>query len=275
MAFELPEVIKISGQLNLALNSKVLKKVHLSDKVDSLIKDGFLNLHKVDISNMAVESVYPKGKCIFIKLKPNMLLLLGLETTGKLLYHKNESSLPDKYHVKFEFDDGSYLTEHVVGWGWAKAVQEDKLHLEKYPGELGISPLDDKFSLEILNSILDELANKQIKFVILQQDRIAGIGNGYLQDILFHAKIHPKRKAGDLNPIERKILYKSILDVMTKATEQGGCDTEFDLFSEPGSYVRLMDRRIKDQPCPTCKTHIVKINVGGSSCYVCPNCQKS
>jgi formamidopyrimidine-DNA glycosylase len=273
MAMDLPEVLRIAPQMDKVLQGRTIVAIHLSDKCASLIRQGFTNLHKVDLTGKTISSVTPRGKWMFLKLEPDLLLLFALETGGKLLYHPDGTSLPKKFHVRIEFDDGSFLTEQIVGWGWAKAVREDELELERYPGRIGVSPVDSEtFTPQRFSEILDRHAQKALKSVLLRDEEIAGIGNGYLQDILFKAKVHPKRKAGSLDEEERMTLYAHIVQTMNEAVRLGGRDTEYDLYDSPGSYRVILDKRMRGEPCPECGT-IEKLNVLGSTCYVCPSCQ--
>ena len=123
------------------------------------------------------------------------------------------------------------------------------------------------------------IAEERPKFMFLNEDldayegNVCGIGNGYLQDILFRAKLSPKRKVPDISPDERMRLRGAIAETMTEAIEKGGRDTERDLYGRPGRYVPILDRRAVDTPCPDCGTPIEKMSYLGGSCYVCPSCQ--
>lgn len=275
MAIELPEAVNLAKQMNHELSGKTIKHMHLTDDCASLIGQGFVNLDKKDLDSHKIVSVSSKGKWIFIKLEPPTYLLFALETGGKILYHKSGESLPDKFHVKLDFGDDTFLTVRILGWGFAKALTEDELEATKYPGKLGLSPIDDsEFTLESFSGILDEGGANIIKKVLLDQWKIAGIGNGYCQDILFRARVHPKRKANDLNARERKTLYSTIKDVLNEAVRLGGSDSERDLYDHQGGYRRLMGEGTKGKPCPKCRTPVEKISLLGSSCYICPSCQK-
>lgn len=274
MAVELPEALKLATQMNDELVGKTIARVHLRD-CDSLVRQGFVNLHEVDVANKTISSVAAKGKWILVKLEPDMYLLCALETGGKILYHPDEASSPDKYNVRFDFADGSFLTERIVGWGWAKAVREDELESHRYPGKIGVSPVDSEaFSFQRFCDIFDGYGKKAVKYILLRHEEIAGIGNGYLQDILFRAKVHPKRKAGEMSEEERMLLYTAIVETLNEAVRLGGRDTEYDLFGNPGGYRAMLGKHMKRQPCPECGTLIEKLSVLGSSCYVCPSCQK-
>jgi formamidopyrimidine-DNA glycosylase len=77
----------------------------------------------------------------------------------------------------------------------------------------------------------------------------------------------------DLSADEKVALYNSIQDVMQRAVDLGGRDTERDILDQPGGYHKILDSRSVGKPCPNCGTHIEKIQFLGGACYLCPNCQ--
>jgi formamidopyrimidine-DNA glycosylase len=273
MAFELPEAFTVAHQMDGEIKGKTIARLQLSEASASLIRQGFINLDKVDLADRTVVSVISQGKWIFINLQPEFFLLFALETGGKLLYYPEATSIPTKYHVKLEFMDGSCVIEAITGWGWAKAFNPQELALQRYPGRLGPSPDSAQFTFPYFCQVLDTSPKKNVKFILIQQNQIAGLGNGYLQDILFKAKIHPARKASETSDQERLNLYRAIREVIGEAIRLGGSQFEVDLFNHPGGYHRLMGEHMKDQPCPACNTIIQKITVLGTSSYICPECQ--
>ena len=106
------------------------------------------------------------------------------------------------------------------------------------------------------------------------EQRVPGLGNGILQDILFEAGIHPKRKLNTFSMKEKRALYHGSLAVIKAMAEQNGRDTEKDLFGNPGGYGTAMSRKTVGQPCPKCGDLIRKEAYMGGSIYYCPSCQK-
>ena len=275
MAFELPEACIIARQMDAVLSGRYLLEAKLSPACASLVRQGFINLAEYDLAGRKVDSVFSKGKWIFTKFEPDLYFLVALESGGKILYHREKGEAPSKFHVWLEFEGGSVLTIWILGWGFAKAAWGEELDTLAYPGKLGLSPLDtQEFTDSAFVTILERNAGKTLKAVLMDQRQIAGIGNGYNQEILFHARLHPKRKAGSLTDKERLTLYHVIVSTLQQAVQKGGSDREVDLYGAPGGYHRLMGGQMKGQPCPTCATQIEKINVAGGSVYICPVCQK-
>jgi formamidopyrimidine-DNA glycosylase len=95
-----------------------------------------------------------------------------------------------------------------------------------------------------------------------------------LQDILWNARIHPKRKMGELTNSELKAMFHSVRDTLMEMTVKGGRDTERDLFGCLGGYHSVLSKNTADHPCPACGALIQKEAYLGGSVYYCPGCQK-
>ncbi|MDY6964727.1 MAG: zinc finger domain-containing protein [Halobacteriota archaeon] len=106
------------------------------------------------------------------------------------------------------------------------------------------------------------------------QSEISGLGDAYINDILYEAKIHPKKKVSELKDDEKKDLYDATIKIIKSAIKGAGSSDEYDLFGKPGNYKRIMDKDSVGTKCKRCVAEIVKTNVLGSSAYTCPNCQK-
>lgn len=275
MAFELPEAVYLSRQLNEVLSGRRIIHVHTRPACESLIRQGFVNLDEFSLERKAIDHVFSQGKWIFFRLRPDLNLMVALETGGKFSYYHFSDTIPDRFHIRLDFDDDTILVIQILGWGFAKVARDRNLASLTYPGKLGISPIDpNEFTYNAFCRILDLWEKKIIKDVITDQRSIAGIGNGYLQDILFSAKIHPKRKTGELIEKERKTLFTIIPSILNEAIQLGGSEFEYDLYGQPGGYQRKMSGQMNGKPCPKCDTLIEKITVSGATCYICPSCQK-
>jgi formamidopyrimidine-DNA glycosylase len=273
MGFELPEILKLSKQMEDILIGKKINNILLTDYSRSIIKQGMSNLDKRqnDILNSTIKKITSKGKWIFLEFENDNFLMFG-EIIGKFLYFKKEQSLPQKFHVLFEFDDGIRMTFQSSLYAFLIVATDEEKQSHKYAGNIGPSPNEMKFGLDYFNSILTQNEKKPIKAVLNTQDQISGLGNTYINDILFDAQIHPKRKVSNLTQSERDIIYNSIIKITSTAIELGGSADEYDLYGNPGKYSRIMDKN--SFICRKCGEKIVKENVLGSSSYYCPKCQK-
>jgi formamidopyrimidine-DNA glycosylase len=197
------------------------------------------------------------------------------EIGGRLLYHPTAGVLPKKYHLRWDFTDGTALSFVLQMWGFVQLLEcsEFEMHPHK---ETGIPPLSSEFTFERFDQLLEEYPDKTkkgVKGFLVTSQHINGIGNGYCQDILFRARLHPTRKIPGVTSDERHHLYDAIQETMEKAIAQGGREDERDLYGRPGGYVRLMGNQTADTPCPECGTAIQKIAYLGGACYLCPTCQ--
>ena len=273
MGLEIPEILTISEQMKENLLDKEITNIILTKHSESTIKQGMSNLdnRNKDILNSKIKRITSKGKWIFLEFKNGSILMFG-EIIGKFLYIKKDLPLPPKYHVSFQFDDGSIVTLNLFLYAFivVATLEEKKVH--RYAGNIGISPNESEFTLDYFLHVLSNNENKSIKAALNLQEEMSGLGNAYINDILYMAKIHPKRKVSDLKEIERNNLYDSIIKTINSAIELGGSSDEYDLYGNLGKYVRLMGKNTNE--CKLCGNKILKENILGSSSYFCPVCQK-
>jgi formamidopyrimidine-DNA glycosylase len=142
-------------------------------------------------------------------------------------------------------------------------------------GKLGTSPIDKEFTVEKFASLLSGRRGA-IKSFLLNQENVAGIGNVYVQDILFKARLHPLRMTQTLTESEIEALHRSICEALNQSIRLGGLKYERDLHGRYGKYgpEHFLVAYKTDKPCPVCKTVIVKIRTGSTASYICPKCQK-
>lgn len=193
-----------------------------------------------------------------------------------LIYHDKDTKKPLKHQLLMEFDDGSFLSASVQMYGalWCfKKGEFDNIYYlvaKEKP-----SPLSDEFNYDYFRSILSAKGTEKLsaKALLATEQRIPGLGNGMLQDILFNAGIHPKRKASTLSEDDKGRLFQSIKSTLSEMISKGGRDTEKDLFGNYGGYPTILSKYTVDKPCPVCKTIIVKEAYLGGSIYYCSGCQ--
>ncbi|HKM33660.1 MAG TPA: endonuclease VIII, partial [Lachnospiraceae bacterium] len=111
------------------------------------------------------------------------------------------------------------------------------------------------------------------KAFLATEQRIPGLGNGVLQDILLEANLHPKRKMNTLTDAEIQNLYHIVVSVLADMTKAGGRDTEKDLFGMHGGYRTKLSRNTLGGYCPNCGGPIQKMAYMGGAVYICENCQ--
>ncbi|MDY6964726.1 MAG: DNA-formamidopyrimidine glycosylase family protein [Halobacteriota archaeon] len=147
MGLELPEIQNLAEQMKPTLKGKTITEITISDRSASLIKQGMCNLdeRKDEIIASKIKGVNTKGKWIFLEFDNGKLLLLG-EIIGKFLYQEDPSEIPEKYHLLFDFDDGTSLTFQSSLYAFLEVAEKDELSIHRYAGNLGPSPVDNEFT---------------------------------------------------------------------------------------------------------------------------------
>jgi formamidopyrimidine-DNA glycosylase len=137
------------------------------------------------------------------------------------------------------------------------------------------SPITDEFTKDYFLSLIEDgaMQKKSIKAFLATEQRIPGLGNGVLQDILYNAKIFPKRKVETLSDDEKGNLYLAIKSTLSEMIKKGGRDTEKDLYGNQGGYKTKVSKLTVGKPCPFCGEIIEKKSYMGGSIYYCIGCQ--
>jgi formamidopyrimidine-DNA glycosylase len=135
--------------------------------------------------------------------------------------------------------------------------------------------LDERFDRAYFNTLFNEETPKlSAKAFLATEQRIPGLGNGVLQDILWTARIHPRRKMAELKEADIERMFKAVKAVLKEMVARGGRDTETDLFGNPGRYTTVLSKNTVGKPCPACGTAIQKEAYLGGSIYYCAKCQE-
>jgi formamidopyrimidine-DNA glycosylase len=214
-----------------------------------------------------------RGKWVFVDLRDDTALLLNLGMGGDALYHAPGEALPEKYQVAFHFEGGSALSLRFWWFGYVHAVPASELGSHKMTASLGLDPLSKKeFTLEAFRGLLHGRRGA-LKQLLLDQNRIAGIGNVYIQDSLFLAGLHPSRPIPSLSEDEVERLHAAIVRHLTDTAALGGLRWEKDLFGKPGRFEQFLVGYQEGKPCPSCGTTVEKIKTGSTASYICPRCQ--
>jgi len=136
------------------------------------------------------------------------------------------------------------------------------------------SPLSDAFDSAYFQSLVSNAKETlSAKAFLATEQRFPGLGNGVLQDILFNAKIHPKRKMSTLTEEDRDYLFWTIRRTLHEMTARGERDTERDVFGQAGGYRTLMSNKTLNKPCPICGGRITRQAYLGGNIYYCETCQ--
>lgn len=186
----------------------------------------------------------------------------------------SDALIPLKYQLLITLDDGRFLTFTVAMYGFIGTFKGNWDNPYYFGAREKRSPLDADFDRAYFDSLLAAGSKSlSVKAFLATQQRIPGLGNGVLQDILFRARIHPKRKVWALGGDELDTLYREVKTTLAQMTEQGGRCTEKDLYGVPGGYSVVLSAASWQEPCPVCGGVICKEAYLGGVVYYCLCCQ--
>ena len=267
---ELPEIMNLSHQMNDALQSKKFTSVDVTqEKCLNMDKEEF----KRHIKGKKVKKVYNKGKWIVIELTDDYNLLLNLGMGADILYYSN-GKFNDEHQCRFHFTDNSGFTCKFWWFGRVELLENHELVNHKPTKDIALSPLEEDFTPEYFRKICKGRAG--IKNFILNQKKIGGIGNVYIHDILFRAKLNPKIQVNTLNESQIDDLCQIIKENLKISLDNKGLAYEKDFYGREGKFTRdcFLVAYKEGEKCPDCDALVEKIKTGSTSSYICPECQK-
>jgi formamidopyrimidine-DNA glycosylase len=226
------------------------------------------------VSGRRVEALRRRGKYLDLALEDDVHLLMHLRMTGTLLYDADPQQ-PYR-RVTFAFDDGHELAFcDPRRFGTGELILGTPALDDYFASRLGIEPLDGALDGPVLKA-LARGRRAPIKAFLLDQRRVAGVGNIYADEALFRARIHPLREAGSLTGPQYEALAGAVRDALTAGLAAGGAT--IDDFRHPdGVYGGFQNEFLvhlrAGEPCGECGTEIVKLVAAGRGTYVCRRCQ--
>ncbi|WIV13729.1 endonuclease VIII [Proteiniborus sp. MB09-C3] len=273
---ELPEAITIAQQINETISGKKIKDVIAAQ---SPHKFAWYHGDPQEYYDLLVDKVIGEaagfGGLVEINVE-DAVILLGDGINLRL--HGEKEKRPQKHQLLIEFEDFTAISASVQMYGGIWCFKEGEFKNTYFlQAKSKPSPLSDKFDKAYFDSIISALEVEKLsaKAFLATEQRIPGLGNGVLQDILYNARIHPKKKIRAFTAENRDNLYDSIKSTLAEMTFLGGRDTERDLFGCFGSYKTKLSKNTVDKPCPICDTIIKKEAYMGGSIYYCSECQKN
>lgn len=206
------------------------------------------------------------GKFLFARIGgEGSWLVLHFGMAGFLKFFTNRSQVPKHTQLLLQFTNGAQLAydcrRKLGEIGLAKSIGGFVRNRE-----LGIDPFDPKFKLAAFREILSD-SRGTVKSMLMDQSRLAGIGNVYSDEILFRCGIHPKTKANELSSRNERRLFKAVKAVLRTAIRCKADPARF-----PNSY--LLPHREKNGQCPRCGRKLRQIKVGGRTTFYCAKDQK-
>lgn len=225
------------------------------------------------LSGHRIETVCGYGHFVDIVMDGSTHLLIGDGT--HIRHYDPDADSPLKHQLSVTLDDGSRLVFTVAMYGAIYAFRGE-FDNPYYQGSIRKrTPLTEDFDENYFETMIaGQTKDLSAKALLATEQRIPGLGNGVLQDILFNARIHPKRKMSTLSDLEKSDLLYSIKGTLTQMTEADGRNTEKDLFGNWGKYKVILSKNTYKKPCPECGHEIVREAYLGGTVYYCPVCQK-
>jgi formamidopyrimidine-DNA glycosylase len=268
---ELPDIYVLAKSMDSALKGKTIVSTQVNQpKCLNMSADRFKEL----IRGHRIEAVRQRGKWIIATLDSEWILAFNLGMGGEIRLHSaNETPDSSRERVIFNLDTGEQVWIHHWWFGNVHLLQSKDVVHHKQLSTLGPEPLDETFTVEKLSERLHGKRGR-IKSYLLDQRIIAGIGNVYVQDILWYAKLHPNRNANTLSVDDIKHLHSAIQRVLKQGIRYGGGPGEQDIWGNPGKYSKHLRVGYRTgKPCPICSTPIEELRVGSTTSYICRRCQ--
>lgn len=266
---ELPEIISRAREMNTTLKGKQISLIEvLQPKCLNLPPEDFIN----HLAGATIEKVTHHGKWILVRTTSGWLLI-NLGMGGEILL-TTRCEMPAKHRLVFDFTDDTCLTINFWWFGYAYYAAPDALDTIPMIARLGPNALDFT-KTEFHALVRGQKPSVRVKALLLDQSKIAGIGNAYIHDILFLAGLHPMRHLQTLKDAEIDRLYVAMHSGLEPSIVKGGAFYETNLHGEKGGFLMediLIGYRA-GSACPTCGTNIEKIRTGSTSSFICPVCQ--
>ncbi len=271
---EMPEVETIARRLRRSILGKRIARVRLSGLPLRVPVDaGFA----ARLRGRIVRRIHRRGKYIVIELEPSGFCLVHLGMSGRVFYRPE--GLPGEKHTQaiLRFSDGSEL-EYRDHRRFGLLALHEAGALEEIPEirALGLEPLGDGFTEAALKELL-RASRREIKDFLLDQRRIAGLGNIYACEALFRARIHPERRACSLTAREAGRLAEAVRAVLKDGIRHGGTSiADFrNLDGKRGRHQEFLSVYQREgERCGRCGAVIRRLTQANRSTFFCPRCQR-
>ena len=212
------------------------------------------------------------AKVLVLDLDNGYSFLIHLKLTGQLLV---DGVVGPHSRVIINLDRGKLVFNDLRIFGWIKIVKSKDLTKEGFVGKLGPEPFKD-LTLDLFSKTLAKTL-RPIKIVLMDQEKISGVGNIYANDALWLARINPRQPAKQLDSQAVKRLYEAILKVLKDGIEYGGASDQY-YIKPDGTKGEYQDHFLvygkEKQKCSRCKALIEKYFLGGRGTYFCSECQR-
>lgn len=263
---ELPEMETYKTSLEQIILNKTITGVAVNrEKSINVPVDHFIR----QVLNQKIETIDRRAKHLIFHLQNGKCLLLHLMLGGWMFYGTMEDQPKRTVQVQLSFGN-HHLYFIGLRLGYLHLLTPELVKREL--GNIGPEPLDPNFSPDAFQAIMKNRRG-HLKTAILNQEVMAGIGNRYSDEILWHAQLLPEKKINELDQNHFTRLYHSIQYILQLAIEQGGyMEKLFKGDKKTGCY-KMYVHGLEGSPCSRCGTPIIKMEISSRKTYLCNNCQ--
>jgi len=268
---ELPEVETIKEDLRELVAGAKTEKAEILDSalVEQPAPEEFVRR----LEGVWISGARRRAKHLILDLDSGDALVFQLKIGGQLLLVPPVEEPTSALMLVLYLDGGRLFLRDETDFTRARLLDPEEL--EARLSGLGPEPFEENFSAEYLRETLGS-RRVQIKPALLDQKVVAGIGNIYVDEILYDARLHPRRKANTISVNEWRALYDAIKKNLAAGIEHRGTTVRLyrDLLDRPGehqNYLRVFEKH--GERCPECEGTIVREKVGGRATHFCPGCQ--
>jgi formamidopyrimidine-DNA glycosylase len=228
-------------------------------------------LSDVEALTGKVVAISRKGKYLMLTFANGRGAVAHLGMTGKFLKRPADTTLKWS-RARFVLDSGDVIHfQDPRLFGLISPVTASELTKSPAVAKLGVDPLVDGLTVAQLREALSG-SKQELKVALMDQERIAGLGNIHAAEALFRAKLHPSRRPASLTDTEWERLAKGIIDGITFALDvEDGEEIEY--VEEPGAKNPFLVYGHEGESCRKCKTTIIAFTQGGRTTFLCPTCQ--
>ena len=270
---ELPEVETVRRGLEKLILGKKISNIEIH--YPKMIKTDLEQFQK-EMPGQVIQTMGRRGKYLLFYLS-DKVLISHLRMEGKYFYYPNQVPERKHAHVLIHFEDGGTLVyEDVRKFGTMELLAPELLDVYFLSKKLGPEPTDQDFDLENFIAALKK-SKKPIKSHLLDQTLVSGLGNIYVDEVLWRAQVHPARPSQSLTRVEASAIHDQTISVLGQAVEKGGSTirTYTNAFGEDGTmqdFHQVYDKT--GEACSRCGSIIEKIQLGGRGTHFCPKCQR-
>ena len=264
---ELPEVETVRRDLQTLVSGQVLRALCVCEHVH-LLQNTTEGELKNRLLGQTLRGIDRRGKYLLFDFGSDTLVL-HLRMSGRLLIQPSHHT-----RLTLTFDETTLHFDDARRFGMLFVCPTERLDELEPLKRLGLEPFSDAYRLEAFRTLMT--SSQEIKRLLLDQHKVAGIGNIYACEALFYARVHPERPARSLDESEVRALYVAIPEVLQRAIDAGG--TSFRTYETPSGELGHFQEEFavygrENEPCRRCDTLIERVAQGGRSTFVCPDCQ--